>query len=77
MTHDMRARERAGGDGCRDGARGVLAGGVHAEVLAAGAVGFDARRRDADEARVLAGGRRDVDVVVGLAPVERGMKRKW
>jgi hypothetical protein len=44
---------------------------VHAEVFAAGAVRFIAARSDTDESGVLAGGRRNEDVVVGGTPVER------
>jgi hypothetical protein len=44
---------------------------VQAEFLAAGAVRFVADGCDGDEAGVLAGGRRDEDVVVSGTPVER------
>lgn len=58
-------------DGCRDGSAREVARVVHAEVFAAGAVRFVAARRDADESGVLAGGRRNEDVIVGGTPVER------
>ena len=44
---------------------------MQAEVFAASAVRFVAERGDGDEAGVLAGGRRDEDVVVSGTPVER------
>ena len=58
-------------DGCRDGSASEVARGVHAEVFAAGAVRFGAARRDTDESGVLAGARRDEDVIVGGTPVQR------
>ena len=61
--------------GCLDRRARTFARRVQAEHLAEGAVGLMAVRGDADESGVLAGGRRDEDVVVGLAPVEGGDRR--
>jgi hypothetical protein len=48
-----------------------VAGVVQAEFFTASAVRFVADWCDGDEAGVLAGGRRDEDVVVSGTPVER------
>jgi len=58
-------------DGCGDSRTREVAGVVQAEFLAAGAVRFVADGCDGDEAGVLAGGRRDEDIVVSGTPVER------
>ena len=73
----MRARERHGSGGCRDRVFCVGAGAVHAEALTAGSVCFEAVGGHADEPGVLAGRRRDEDLMVGLPPMEAERGPGW
>ncbi len=57
--------------GCCDGGPREIAGVVQAEFFASSAVRFVADGCDGHETGVLAGGRRDEDIVVGGTPVER------